>query len=464
MRPIVFLMITTKKSDHYTDLAISSFFRFTKLKSNDVFYLVDNDQIVTTKRLNVTVIVNEQPKSFAKNINDIISIADGKDIVILNNDIVFTENWLQPLTQHNNVIVIPSCNQTHEYNTDQLTLKNSMSINEFNNNFYTLSDIVRQHKQRNPSEFYERLLMPFYAFRLPYEIYSKVGLFDESFGNGGGEDVDYRIRAIQLGFNVKYTTQSYLLHFHGKSTWDSGEKSDETQERNKIYFDRFTEKWGSDLSNLLLVGGDSMNVVKKYMLSNETIVNMIKKLIYIREGHHSIVPLKDVSAHGLLSYIKELGDDLTGCELGVCKGFTLRHFLDLAPQITKVYAVDSWTPYMDWWGPVTQQMVDNWREYAMTLLNPYMDKIELLEMDSTVAASHIPDHSLDYIFIDGDHSYSAVVRDLDNYWDKVKIGGIFAGHDWNLPEVNQAVNEFRQKNNITSEIRFTQSNVWFWYK
>jgi hypothetical protein len=49
MRPIVFLMITTKKSDHYTDLAISSFFRFTKLKSNDVFYLIDNDQIVTTQ-------------------------------------------------------------------------------------------------------------------------------------------------------------------------------------------------------------------------------------------------------------------------------------------------------------------------------------------------------------------------------------------------------------------------------
>ena len=174
--------------------------------------------------------------------------------------------------------------------------------------------------------------------------------------------------------------------------------------------------------------------------------------------------LKDVSAHGLLSYIKELGDDLTGCELGVCKGFTLRHFLDLAPQITKVYAVDSWTPYMDWWGPVTQQMVDNWREYAMTLLNPYMDKIELLEMDAASAASHIPNHSLDYIFIDGDHSHSAVTRDLNNYWSKVKTGGIFAGHDWNLPEVSQAVNEFRQQNNITTEIRFTQTNVWFWYK
>ena len=283
MRSTIFLMITTKYSDQYTDLAISSFFRFTKLRPNDIFYLIDNDKTVTIQRPNVTVIVNEQPKSFAKNINDIINIADGKDIVVLSNDIILTENWLQPLTQHNNVIVIPSCNQTHEYTTDKLTLTNSMYIDQFDNNFYALSDIVRRHKQLNPAGFYERLLMPFYAFRLPYEIYSKVGLFDESFGVGGGEDVDYRIRAIQLGFNVKYTTQSYLLHFQGKSLWDSGETSDETKQRDKIYFDRFIEKWGSDLSNLLLVGGQPQPIVQKYLLENSTITDMIKTLLSVRE-------------------------------------------------------------------------------------------------------------------------------------------------------------------------------------
>lgn len=283
MRSTIFLMITTKYSDQYTDLAISSFFRFTKLRPNDIFYLIDNDKTVTIQRPNVTVIVNEQPKSFAKNINDIINISDGKDIVVLSNDIILTENWLQPLTQHNNVIVIPSCNQTHEYTTDQLTLTNSMYINQFDNNFYALSNIVRRHKQLNSAGFFERLLMPFYVFRLSYEIYSKVGLFDESFGNGGGEDVDYRIRALESGFNVKYTTQSYLLHFQGKSTWDGGETSTETQERNKLYFDRFSEKWGSDLSNLLLVGGQPQPIVQKYLLENSTITDMIKTLLSVRE-------------------------------------------------------------------------------------------------------------------------------------------------------------------------------------
>ena len=247
--------------------------------------MIDNDKIVTQIRSNVTLIVNEQPQSFAKNINDIINIAENKDIVVLNNDIVFTQDWLQPLTQHNNVIVIPSCNQTHEYDINELKLRNSMSIVQFDNKFYNLSEIVSYHKQKTKIGFYERLLMPFYAFRLPYEIYSKVGLFDESFGNGGGEDVDYRIRAIEHGFNVKYTSQSYLLHFHGKSTWNGGETLIETEKRNSMYHDKFMIKWGSDFCNLMLTGGQTMSVIEKHQLSGMTITNMIMKLLSLRQSN-----------------------------------------------------------------------------------------------------------------------------------------------------------------------------------
>lgn len=466
MTSTVYAMITSKSSDYYTGLAIDSFLKHTKLGSNDQFYLIDNDAIGTHRDKPINIIVNSHPQSFSKNINDIIDLADDKDIVILNNDIVFTSGWSEPLKGYHDTILIPSCNQTHLYSSGNLVLEQSMNIDQYNNP-YELNDIVRQHRSVSGSGFFEKLIMPFYAVKIPAKIYKTIGKFNETYGKGGGEDVDYRLRAIQAGFSVKYVKSSYLLHFQGKSTWSGAEAEQETLDRNQKYFDRFTELWGSDLSNLLLNGGIPRPVIDKYLLwsyiENNDFTGMIKQMLSVREGN-SIVSLKNVSAYGLLTYIKELGDNLTGCELGVCKGFTLRHFLDLAPEITKVYAIDSWTPYMDWWGPVTQSMVDNWREYAMKLLNPYMNRIEILEMDATLAASYIPDQSLDYIFIDGDHSYEAVVRDLDNYWNKVRLGGIFSGHDWHLPAVNQAVNEFRHKNNITSEIRFTESNVWFWYK
>ena len=77
--------------------------------------------------------------------------------------------------------------------------------------------------------------MPFYCFKIPYKILFDVGKFDTSFGKGGGEDIDYRIRCANKNFDVNFLTDSYLLHFQGKSTWDGVESPKETEKRNKIY-------------------------------------------------------------------------------------------------------------------------------------------------------------------------------------------------------------------------------------
>ena len=41
------------------------------------------------------------------------------------------------------------------------------------------------------------------------------------------------------------------------------------------------------------------------------------------------------------------------------------------------------------------------------------------------------DIKFDFIFIDADHRYSQVKRDIENYYPKVSPGGILAGHDYN---------------------------------
>ncbi len=172
-----------------------------------------------------------------------------------------------------------------------------------------------------------------------------------------------------------------------------------------------------------------------------------------------------ISAPGLVPHIQELGIDLVGCELGVCRGHNLRYLLDRAPNIKKVYAIDPWKSYIDMpWGVISQEEVDGWKNAAVEILEPYKDKIEVLEMYSTDAVNSIPDNSLDYIFIDGDHSYEAVLRDVRAYWSKVKVGGLFTGHDWILDNVKRAVTEFREENNINTDMKFTDFHVWFWYK
>lgn len=68
---------------------------------------------------------------------------------------------------------------------------------------------------------------------------------------------------------------------------------------------------------------------------------------------------------------------------------------------------------------------------------------KLVEGLSDKSASLYRDGSLDFVFIDADHSYESVYRDIVAWKPKVKIGGLLAGHDFSEyhPGVVKAVVE-----------------------
>jgi predicted O-methyltransferase YrrM len=57
------------------------------------------------------------------------------------------------------------------------------------------------------------------------------------------------------------------------------------------------------------------------------------------------------------------------------------------------------------------------------------DTVCTMVMTSKQAAKAIKDESLDLVFIDGNHGYSAVKEDIELWYPKVRQGGILSGHD-----------------------------------
>jgi hypothetical protein len=55
-------------------------------------------------------------------------------------------------------------------------------------------------------------------------------------------------------------------------------------------------------------------------------------------------------------------------------------------------------------------------------------------------------------------------QDLNLYYDVVKRGGIFSGHDFSLPGVNLALAKFRKENNIEGNFKVIPNDVWYWIK
>lgn len=44
----------------------------------------------------------------------------------------------------------------------------------------------------------------------------------------------------------------------------------------------------------------------------------------------------------------------------------------------------------------------------------------------------------DMVFIDGDHQYESVRRDIEFWWNRLVPGGLLCGHDINMPGVSKA--------------------------
>src|SRR6185369_15014691 len=80
--------------------------------------------------------------------------------------------------------------------------------------------------------------------------------------------------------------------------------------------------------------------------------------------------------------------------------------------------------------------------------------------DSVAAADAFDDNSVDFVFLDADHSYAAVRGDIAAWWPKVKVGGYLCGHDYGKKPhremgVQQAVEE------LFPDAEIDDDNTWF---
>lgn len=69
------------------------------------------------------------------------------------------------------------------------------------------------------------------------------------------------------------------------------------------------------------------------------------------------------------------------------------------------------------------------------------NKIRLISLDSLNASCKFPDQWANFVFIDASHKYEPTKADIRLWYRKVIHGGYLAGHDYNMDEVKNAVDE-----------------------
>ena len=78
---------------------------------------------------------------------------------------------------------------------------------------------------------------------------------------------------------------------------------------------------------------------------------------------------------------------------------------------------------------------------AKKKLLKFNEKIEFSKKKSEEAVEYIPD-DIDFVYIDGNHDYDFVKKDIELYYNKVRKNGIIGGHDISRPGVLKSFIEF----------------------
>ena len=154
--------------------------------------------------------------------------------------------------------------------------------------------------------------------------------------------------------------------------------------------------------------------------------------------------------HSVADILGQRGLTGVGVEVGVKEGKFSAHLLRTFPKLRMIgvdpYEVQptsdemGYQTYSDWsFSGIMKQLQSN--------LGPYQDRFELVRKYSAEAAVDVEDESVDFVFIDAQHTYRGVRDDIELWSKKIRPGGVLCGHDYDFTrprfaDVIRAVDEF----------------------
>lgn len=151
----------------------------------------------------------------------------------------------------------------------------------------------------------------------------------------------------------------------------------------------------------------------------------------------------DTGIQALYSKVIDMYDNATFVEIGAWKGKSAMFMAEKIKSSKKnirFYTIDifEYTKEYD-----EQNIGKSFYEETLKNLKPLEIYTQVLKGTSESFSYQFENESIDFLFIDGDHTYESVKNDIFLWFPKIKKGGIISGHDYTEPcGVKKAVDEF----------------------
>lgn len=119
-------------------------------------------------------------------------------------------------------------------------------------------------------------------------------------------------------------------------------------------------------------------------------------------------------------------------EVGVYRGDFAQRILQACPVLEEYIMIDPWRHLSDWNKPANldNSTFDAFYKETLEKTDFAKEKRIILRGKTTEVIDQIADDSLDFIYIDGDHTLKGITIDLINLWPKIKSSGFVGGDDF----------------------------------
>jgi len=181
------------------------------------------------------------------------------------------------------------------------------------------------------------------------------------------------------------------------------------------------------------------------------------RLFKLYDYYHSIDQLISRLPRPFTVFLKSYLENksVVGVEIGVQRGDNARNLFEML-NIKHLFLIDPYESYFDV-GRMRGKRAKQYSEEMRSQLNPFWDRITLIRDFSENAIHKIP--IVDFVYIDGNHTYKFVKSDLDLYYPKTRIA--LAGHDFHFKceGIQRAVTEFARARDLPLYIEIPD----FWF-
>jgi glycosyltransferase involved in cell wall biosynthesis len=242
----------------FTELCFQALFRHTRPEWELI--LVDNGSSDDTAAylagvrdaapVPVTIIANAENLGFPRAINQGLQAASGEHLVLLNNDAIVTDGWLDQLIALTRVEPKdggqrPAANNTvglvgpmSNYATPPQLLEH-VPYRDLDQ----MHAFARQWRVDHRGKWFTVPKLSGFCVLMRRAVYEAIGGLDEGFGLGLFDDDDLAVRARRAGFELAVAHDLFVHHFGSRTFVGNGIDAEALLGENER---RFAEKWGLD--------------------------------------------------------------------------------------------------------------------------------------------------------------------------------------------------------------------------